>query len=102
MAAHVSRGEVTIEVSDNGVGIPDDKLDAIFEPFVQVDAGLTRQVGGTGLGLSIVRLLVTAMDGRIAVRSEVGQGSCFEVTLPQGSSRSARAGEADRTVGIGD
>ena len=75
--------EVAVRVSDTGIGIPFDKLGAIFEPFVQVDAGLTRRTGGTGLGLAISRDLARAMGGRIEVESEVGRGSTFTVVLPR-------------------
>ncbi len=70
-----------IDVADTGVGIPADKLSAIFEPFVQADADLTRTRHGTGLGLAISRQLARAMGGDIVVRSEPGVGSTFSVTL---------------------
>nr|MBA3891057.1 response regulator [Gemmatimonadaceae bacterium] len=74
---------VTIHVRDSGIGIAPDKLQSIFEPFVQVDASLTRRVGGTGLGLAIARELTEAMGGAITVESAVGEGSHFAVTLPR-------------------
>jgi PAS domain S-box-containing protein len=76
-------GRVLIEVRDTGIGIPPDKLDAVFEPFVQVDARLTRPHGGTGLGLAISRDLARGMGGDLAVASRVGQGSTFTLTLPR-------------------
>jgi len=76
-------GVVRIHVRDTGRGISASKLDAIFEPFVQVDASLTRRTGGTGLGLAIARNLATAMGGTVTVRSTSGTGSTFTLTLPR-------------------
>jgi signal transduction histidine kinase/CheY-like chemotaxis protein len=76
------RVEAELTVSDTGIGIPAEKLDAIFEPFEQADNSITRRVGGTGLGLSIVAQLVELMQGRITVASELGSGSMFRVFLP--------------------
>ena len=75
---------IEIRVTDTGPGIPSQKLDAIFEPFVQLDNGLTRASAGTGLGLSISRELARAMGGDLAVTSVYGQGSTFTLTLPRG------------------
>jgi len=75
---------IEIRVTDTGPGIPPQKLDAIFEPFVQLDNGLTRASAGTGLGLSISRELARAMGGDLAVTSVYGQGSTFTLTLPRG------------------
>jgi PAS domain S-box-containing protein len=77
-------GTVTFEVSDTGIGIPADKLDSIFDPFVQVRADLTRTHEGTGLGLAISRELARGMDGSLAARSVMGEGSAFTLTLPSG------------------
>ncbi|MEP6491243.1 MAG: ATP-binding protein [bacterium] len=74
--------QVVLRVRDTGVGIPADRLDAIFEPFVQVDDGLTRSQTGAGLGLAISRDLTRAMGGDLAVESVVGGGSTFSVLLP--------------------
>ena len=66
---------VFFTISDSGVGIPDDRLGDIFEPFTQVDGTLTRRHQGTGLGLSIVKRLVTLMGGNVAIESELGAGT---------------------------
>jgi len=73
---------VEIRVADSGIGVPDERLEAIFEPFVQVDTSLTRIHHGTGLGLAISRELVRGMGGDLRVESSVGIGSTFTVTLP--------------------
>jgi two-component system phosphate regulon sensor histidine kinase PhoR len=72
---------LVLVVEDNGIGIPPDELDRIFERFYRVDASRSRATGGFGLGLSIVHSLVTAMGGSINVTSSVGQGSRFHVFL---------------------
>ncbi|MDA8743563.1 PAS domain S-box protein [Rubripirellula amarantea] len=68
-------------VVDTGIGIPSDKLDTLFEPFVQVDNTSTRSYGGTGLGLAICSRLAEALDGSVAAESEVGKGSRFTLSL---------------------
>ena len=75
-------GIVTIEVTDTGIGIPEEKLGNIFGKFTQVDSSTTRVHGGTGLGLSITKSLTEIMNGRIKVRSTLGEGSTFSVHLP--------------------
>lgn len=73
---------VTFEVSDTGIGIAADKLDTIFEKFIQADSSITRKFGGSGLGLAITKTLIEIMGGTIKVESAVGEGSTFRVTLP--------------------
>ena len=76
--------QVRIIVSDSGVGIPPDRLDAIFEPFVQIDRGLTSRQEGTGLGLAISRDLARHMGGDLTATSTAGVGSSFTLKLPRG------------------
>ena len=73
-----------ISVRDTGIGIPPEKLEQLFKPFVQIDSGFNRSYGGTGLGLAIAHQLATAMEGRLEVRSQAGAGSEFtlDVQLP--------------------
>jgi len=73
---------VFIRVTDTGVGIAEDKLASIFEPFVQVNSGHTRPAEGSGLGLAISRDLATGMGGDLRVRSTLGEGSSFTLSLP--------------------
>ena len=73
--------DVYIRVTDTGRGVPDDKLERIFEPFVQLDAGPTRAHEGTGLGLAISRDLARAMHGELTVESRLGEGSTFTLRL---------------------
>lgn len=71
-----------ISVHDTGQGIPEAQRERIFEPFVQVDAGLTRKQSGVGLGLSISRNLARGMGGELAIVETGGEGSTFTITLP--------------------
>ena len=70
-------------VIDTGRGIPKDKLEAIFEPFIQVNRQFTREQEGVGLGLSISRDLARMMDGDLTAQSTEGEGSTFTLTLPR-------------------
>lgn len=74
--------KLVVVVSDTGIGIPGDKLAAIFDPFVQAMGALTREHGGAGLGLSIVHKLVRMMEGAACVSSEPGQGTDFAFSIP--------------------
>jgi signal transduction histidine kinase len=73
---------VRFVVADTGRGIPAAQRDSIFQPFVQVEKGLTRSVDGSGLGLAVGRELAQRMGGSLTVTSEVGVGSRFVLTLP--------------------
>ena len=71
-----------MEVTDTGPGIPEEAQQDIFEPFRQADGSISRKYGGTGLGLSIVKHLTNMMNGKILVKSKVGEGSTFTIVLP--------------------
>ncbi len=75
--------EVLFSVKDRGRGIPEDKLETIFERFQQVDASDSRKKGGTGLGLAICRHIVEQHKGKIWVESVYGEGSTFYFSIPQ-------------------
>ncbi len=81
-AQPVGNRMVEIAVADTGVGIPRDKLEAIFEKFNQADISITRRFGGTGLGLAICRSLARLIGGEISVESALGSGSVFRLTVP--------------------
>jgi signal transduction histidine kinase len=76
---------VTLSISDTGSGIAPDKLETIFEPFVQLKEGLADREGGIGLGLSISRDLARAMNGDLTVESTAGKGTRFTLSLPRAS-----------------
>lgn len=73
---------VEIKISDTGMGIPKEAIPRLFDSFTQLDGSITRRFGGTGLGLSITRQLIELMGGSIEVKSTVGEGSEFSVTIP--------------------
>ncbi|HEX6251740.1 MAG TPA: ATP-binding protein [Gemmatimonadaceae bacterium] len=85
----VAGDAVMLRVSDTGIGIPAEKLHAIFEAFVQVKAGFATRESGIGLGLAISRDLARAMKGDLTVESGEGTGSCFTLTLPRAGTASA-------------
>src|SRR5690606_8196024 len=66
-------------VEDSGIGIPEDKLEVVFESFTQVDLSIDRKYGGTGLGLSIARKLARSLGGDLTVESSLGEGSRFQL-----------------------
>ncbi|MEO8261939.1 MAG: ATP-binding protein [Pseudolysinimonas sp.] len=82
-------GVVEIAVTDQGVGIPDDEKDRVFERFFRVDAARSRNTGGSGLGLSIVKHVVQNHGGDVRVWSQHGRGSTFTIRLPEASHETA-------------
>ncbi len=89
---------LAVDVIDTGIGIPDDKLEKIFDPFVQADTSVTRRFGGTGLGLAICRRFAEALGGELTVRSEFGKGSVFTFTIDPGLLDGVRILSADQLV----
>ena len=91
VAIEVSKGtrenEIKFSISDTGIGIPEDKLNSVFDSFTQASSSDTRKFGGTGLGLSISKQMVELMDGRISVESRLGSGTTFSfgIICPAGS-----------------
>jgi PAS domain S-box-containing protein len=76
-----TKARLILEMRDTGIGIPEDKIDILFDLFSQVDASTTRKYGGTGLGLAIVKKLCVLMDGDVKVTSKLGYGSTFVVDI---------------------
>ena len=84
VAAEATDGVVDFLVSDTGVGVSEEHLEKIFEPFWQVEHTMTRRASGTGLGLAVTRQFVDLLGGSIQVESVLGQGSTFRVRIPRG------------------
>jgi signal transduction histidine kinase/FixJ family two-component response regulator len=78
----IDDGKIKMTVRDEGIGIPKEKIERIFDKFYQIDGTMSRKYPGVGLGLSIAKSIIDAHKGTISVESEVGKGSRFEITLP--------------------
>jgi len=95
--ASEQQGRLHITVMDTGIGIAPERLDAIFDPFTQADASMTRRFGGTGLGTTISRQLVALMGGKIWAESAPGEGATFHVVLPLEPARDAPSLAGERS-----
>jgi signal transduction histidine kinase len=82
LAAIPEGDQIMLQVQDSGIGIPQDRMQEIFEPFHQLDGSPTRRYGGTGLGLSLVKMILDAHGAKLAVSSADGEGSTFSFYLP--------------------
>jgi signal transduction histidine kinase/CheY-like chemotaxis protein len=91
---------VRLEVADNGIGMTDEVQRLVFQPFIQGEASTTRNYGGTGLGLAISHRLVSAMGGRISVRSQPDAGATFTVDLPLKPASAVNSAISSELVGI--
>jgi PAS domain S-box-containing protein len=96
LRASVQQGQLHIAVEDTGIGIAPERINAIFDPFTQADASMTRRFGGTGLGTTISRQLVGLMGGKIWAESTPGVGTIFHVLLPLEVARNGQAQSSER------
>ena len=95
-ASYNDAGLITVAVVDTGIGIPQERMTEIFEPFHQLDGSATRLFSGTGLGLAMVRRIIEAHGAQIKVQSVVGKGSCFEFSLPPATDVQKKTGAMPR------
>ena len=93
-------GRIEFAIRDTGIGMTQQELGRLFQPFTQADSSTSRRYGGTGLGLAISRRLAELMGGTIEVTTEQGKGSCFTVSLPVARTRLHKVGE--RASGVDD
>jgi signal transduction histidine kinase len=91
LTANGHEDAVVISIIDTGLGIPADKLAAVFEPFVQLRHRTDKRASGIGLGLAISRDLARAMNGDISVESVLAEGSTFTLRLPRASNRASES-----------
>jgi signal transduction histidine kinase/DNA-binding response OmpR family regulator/CHASE3 domain sensor protein len=96
ISARVADGDMLVAVTDTGIGIAADKLEAIFEEFRQADESMTKLYGGTGLGLAIARKYAILLHGAVTVESALGKGSTFTIRLPLATSEADVAGNAEK------
>jgi PAS domain S-box-containing protein len=97
----MSREKIVFEVIDSGIGMTDEQVAKLFQPFMQADASTTRKYGGTGLGLAIIKHFTEIMNGEVSVKSSLGEGTTFMVSLPQ-QMQQATVDQASRTDSVID
>ena len=90
------------DVWDSGIGIPPEKLAALFQPFVQAESSTTRTHGGTGLGLAITRRMAQLMGGDVTVASEMGKGSVFTLSVAMQLNANDADQDDDVAAAVGD
>lgn len=92
---------IRFEVEDTGVGIPTDRIESVFEPFIQADSSTTREFDGAGLGLAICKQIATALNAELDVESDEGKGSVFRFTIRYGLPRSTAIESLQEAASIG-